>query len=320
MASAHTELMPLAGVAGYSDEPALSLCNQVIQELLAPGTAWKWNRKEMPFFVTSLNKQDYLHAGAVAWTTSGGVGIALKTANGITSTGFPGTVTVNTLEPHNFSVGATVYLAGCPDAVYNSTFTQTPSSSAWSAGYVIASVPTATSFTFASISGQTLTSGASGITDFGWLESATMLEINSATSPQIIHNLLGVRTLQPSSTVSTSDRVSIVSNDGAGTLKIRLRFANGSTPFGVYLVYQAKAPLKINLNSKWDPIPDELSYVYDQFFLARAYRFINSGRADIEYQRAQVALNKAVSNEDNEESEEHVTPEHSLMGGGWGWY
>src|SRR6185312_11273150 len=98
MAQVHTELMPLDGVGGFTHEPALSLCNQVMQELLASPLAWKWNRKEMGMFVTALNKQDYLHAGAVAWTVNGGVGIALKTANGITTTGFPGTVTVNTLE------------------------------------------------------------------------------------------------------------------------------------------------------------------------------------------------------------------------------
>jgi len=165
-----------------------------------------------------------------------------------------------------------------------------------------------------------MTSGAPGITNFNWLESGTMTEVNSATSPQIIHSVLAVRTLQPSSTVATPTRVSVVSDDGAGTLKIRFNYANGSTPFAVNLVYQAKPILATDLTGTWAPIPDSLSYVVDQLFLARAYRFINSGRADIEYQRAQVEINRAQSNEDSEDSEEHVTPEQSLMGGGWGWY
>ena len=320
MAATHTELMPIVGVGGYTNEPALSLCNQVVQELLASPLAWKWNRKEMGMFVTALNKQDYLHAGATAWTVNGGVGIALKTASGITTTGFPGTVTVNTLAPHNFNVGDTVYLNGVVDSVYNSTFSQTSSTSSWTNGYVILATPTTTSFTFAAISGQTITSGAPGITNFNWLESGTMTEVNSATSPQIIHSVLAVRTLQPSSTVAAPTRVSVVSDDGAGTLKIRFNYASGSTPFAVNLVYQGKPIQATDLTGTWAPIPDSLSYVVDQLFLARAYRFINSGRADIEYQRAQVEINRAQSNEDSENSEEHVTPEQSLMGGGWGWY
>src|SRR6185437_5063486 len=217
-------------------------------------------------------------------------------------------------------VGDTVYLYGVVDAVYNSAFSQTPSASLWTGGYVILATPTTTSFTFAAITGQTLTSGAPGITNFNWLESGTMTEVNSATSPQIIHSVLAVRTLQPSSTVATPTRVSVVSDDGAGTLKIRFNYASGSTPFAVNLVYQAKPILASSLAGTWAPIPDNLSYVVDQLFLARAYRFINSGRADIEYQRAQVEINRAQSNEDSENSEEHVTPEQSLMGGGWGWY
>lgn len=322
MSAAHTELMPLAGVGGYTNEPALSLCNQVMQELLASPMAWKWNRHEMAFLVTALNKQDYLHAGATAWTVNGGVGIALKTAStpGITTTGFPGTVTVTTLEPHNFNAGDTVYLHGNVDSVYDSAFSQTSSSSSWTGGYAILATPTTTSFTFASIAGQTLTSGAPGITNLNWLESGTMVEVNSATSPQITHPILAVRTLQPCSTVDKPTRVSIVSDDGAGTLKIRFNYACGSTPFGVNLVYQGKPILAADLTGTWAPIPDSLSYVVDQLFLARAYRFVNSGRADIEFQRAQVEINRAQMNEDSEESEEYVTPVTSLMGGGTGWY
>ena len=225
-ASTHVELLPLVGVGGYSNEPAISIANDVLAEILSPPYNWKWNRKTMNLFVPQQNKQDLKFGGAVAFTLAsssqlGGVGIALKTASGITTTGFPGTVTVNTLDPHNFAVGDTVYLYGVADSVYNSTFTQTASQSTWSGGYVIASVPTTTSFTFASISGQTLTSGAPGISDFGWAEFGTMVNENESSFPQWVRYLMAARELEPCSHIAIPTKISCLDNQD-NTLTMRL--------------------------------------------------------------------------------------------------
>jgi hypothetical protein len=56
VASQHLELLPLAGVGGYSNEPALSLCNDAIHELMAGAYPWKFNRVEMPLLVTMPNR------------------------------------------------------------------------------------------------------------------------------------------------------------------------------------------------------------------------------------------------------------------------
>jgi hypothetical protein len=185
LASTHTELMPLAGVGGYQNEPALSLANDVVSELLLGGTGlvtgqdlgpfpWKCNRATSNLFVTNYGKNDYLWAGASAFTLTGSLTAAavdLKSNSGITEAA--GTVTVKTLETHGFVVGDTVYMTGLPDAAYNSVFTPGPQNSVWSGGFVVLSVgANKKSFTFATGSGQAgLTSGASGITDFGWGES-----------------------------------------------------------------------------------------------------------------------------------------------------
>ncbi len=199
LAATHSDLMPLAGVGGYSNEPALSLCNDTLQELLAAPLDWKFNRVEMPFLVTSNTKQDYKFAGAVAFTlgsTSAGAAIDLASANAITVTA--GVVTVNTLEAHTFSVGDTVYMFGVTattgtSSKYNSTFTQTSASSTYSGGWVLTAV-TSTSFSFAATTGQNNSdvAGAPGITDFGWLVSATMFELNNTSSPQNIHPIEAV--------------------------------------------------------------------------------------------------------------------------------
>lgn len=309
--------MPLVGVGGVANEPALSLANDTLSELLSQPFAWKFNRTQANILVTTQNRQDYQFAGASAWTQNYGAAIKLASANGITQSGF--VVTVNTIQPHNFSVGETVYQAGAGVAAYNSVFTSTPSGSAWTGGWVITATPTTTSYTFTHAASGLGTSGAPGITNMSWLESATMVSMNDTGSAQYVYPLLAVRTLQAVSFTSLPDRVSILSDDGAGTLTIRFRYLPGSTPYGVTLIYQAAPPLLTSLSSTWTPFPDRLAFVYRQMFLALCYRFAESNRADIEYQKAQAAIARALGSDDRELSEEYVTPDSSIMAGYSGW-
>lgn len=56
-----TKLTPIIGVAGFQQEPALSICNNVIQELLSEPFNWKFNRSVVPTITTSITAftQDY---------------------------------------------------------------------------------------------------------------------------------------------------------------------------------------------------------------------------------------------------------------------
>jgi hypothetical protein len=306
----HVELMPVAGVSGFTNEPALSITNDVLSELLAQGIPWKFNRKTSPFLVTSNWKQDYKFAGATAWTMNGGAQIGLASANSITESGF--VVTVNTLEPHGFNVGDTVYMAGNTVAAYNSTKTQNSSGTTWSGGWTILSVPSTTSFTFTHSSSGLANSGAPGITDLAWLENATMVNQNDTAASPYVWYVQAVRMLEPASRQYLPDRVCIFSDDGAGTITVRFRYIPGPQPLAVSFVYQVRPTLATDLTGNWSPFPDEYAYVYRQMFLAHAFRYVGSARADIEYQKAQTAIAKALGMNDREQSDEYVVPESSL--------
>lgn len=58
-ARTHTKLVPVVGVGGFSNEPALSIANDVLQTMLSKPYAWKWNRVEAASFDTVENQQDY---------------------------------------------------------------------------------------------------------------------------------------------------------------------------------------------------------------------------------------------------------------------
>lgn len=320
LASTHVDLLPLAGVGGYTNEPALSLCNDVVQELLATPNDWKFNRVEMPMLVTAQNKQDYLFAGAVAFTlgsTSAGAAIGLASNSAISESGT--TVTVTTLEAHQFNVGDTVYMIGNTLSAYNSTFAQTVSSSTWSGGWAITAVPSSTSFQFTHASSGLGTSGASGITDFGWLASGTMVQMTDNSSLQNTRQIEVVKELTPSGRTANPEKVCVLKDFGTGVLKLRFREVPGSTTWGVNLVYQAKSPLKVALTDLWSPFPDEYSFVYRQAFIARCYRYLNSPRAEVEYQKLQAAISKAMGESDREMSDIHVVPAQSLLDSGSYW-
>lgn len=51
-------LLPVSGVGGVANEPALSIANQVQQTLLAPPFGWRWNRASTTFN-TVIGQQDY---------------------------------------------------------------------------------------------------------------------------------------------------------------------------------------------------------------------------------------------------------------------
>lgn len=317
-ASIHAELMSLAGVGGYSNEPGLTLANDVLQDLICRGNAWKFNRVEMPMFVTSPFRQDYQFGGAVGFTSTNSAGIALKTAStpGVSQAAF--TVTVNFLEPHNMTSGQTFYMLGNVDAAFNSTYSQTPTASGYSGGWTIVSTPTTTSLTLTFLNSATTTSGAPGITNFAWLESGTMQEINSTSPVPRIWNLEAVNDIQPTSLVSSPmSKVAVMTDNGDGTLKLRFQYVPGTVIYGVNLVYQARPVIKSALTGAgtgdWSPFPDQLSYVYRQMFLAHAYRYMNSSKAEVEYAKAQAQVAKALGQNDSEESDQHITPSQSLI-------
>lgn len=299
-AGTHTKLVPLVGVGGFQNEPALTIANDTLQEILSAPYNWKFNRKELQMFVTSQYQQDYLFAGACAFVTpmngtGSGAAIDLATNNAITQSGF--TTTVNTLETHSFAVGNTVFMFGNTNAAYNSSFTSTAQTFTWTGGWVITAV-TPTSFTFTHASSGLANSGAPGVTDMGWLESVTFRQVSSTTAPQPVGEGQAVVSMSPSSQIGNPEKICWIQDLGTGVIKIRLWPVPGTFPWGVQIVYQAKAPRLTALTNTWAPLPDELSNVFTQGFLAKAYRYVDANRSEVEDQKFQRAIGKALDIKD----------------------
>jgi hypothetical protein len=341
-ATTHTDLLPLRGVGSITDEPALSICSESVSEIINDENDWKWNSVELcsPLGLTQgtgqplivyQSKQDYLFAGATAFTmnitpsggstgvNSSGASIDLASNNAVTVAA--GVVTVKTLEPHRFAVGNGVYLFGLvaitgTPAKYNSSFTDNGNQTAWGTPgpYVITSVPTPTSFTFAAASGQNNSDvlGAPGITNFGWLTAATMMELNNNSSPMNVRHLSAMRNLPSWSKLADPEQVAMMQDFGTGVLLLRFMYPPAAVTWIVNLIYQQAAPVFLSLNQTWG-IPDRYSNLFNQAVMYRAYRYIRSAEADNEYKKLQTLIAEAKGADQAEQSNVFLEPLESLI-------
>lgn len=338
-ATTHTDLLPLTGVGGFNDEPGLSICTEAASEIINDENDWKWNSVELcspqgltqgtgqPLIIYQA-KQDYLFAGASAFTLTGtninssGASIDLASNSGVTVSG--GVVTVKTLEPHRFAVGNTVYLFGLTFTTgtaskYNSTFTDDGNKTTWAGGYVLTAV-TSNTFSFAAASGQNNSDvgGAAGITDFSWLTSGTMMELNNNSSPMNVRQLKAERRITSWAKQDDPQYVAVEQDLGTGVLLIRMMYVPAAVTWIVNLIYQKAAPVFSSLNQAWG-IPDRYSSLINQAVMYRAMRYIRSPRTDSEYKILQTMIAEAKGADQAEESNVFLEPMDNLIDYGPYW-
>jgi hypothetical protein len=333
--STQIDLLPMSGVGGFAFEPGLSICNDALSDLLTAENNWKINRKDLAaFLVTAPFKQDYIWAGSSAFTlgsTNQGWAIALASASAITVT--TGVVTVNTIEPHGFAVGDTVFLNGvvaqtanpANAANYNSSLTTNVSGTTWSHGYVITAI-TPSSFSFSAVAGQNNGDvlGAPGIFDIGWVQEAYMYMMTDTSAPYYNRLIYAKRQLPLSRLVENPSLISAQHDNGDGTVVFRFYNCPGTVSWGAKITYQKSAPVGVDLTTLWTPFPDHFAPLYRQAVIYRMYRYMNSPRADEEYKKLQIEIAKASGYDDNEQTDVTLVPSDPLLDDGlyygfWDW-
>lgn len=330
-ARSHTALRPVLGVGGVSNEPGLSFANDILQYLFARPFAWKFNRKTMNFFMTQPFIQDYLFAGACAFTLNpvvqsggastvggGGVGIDLLSNAAITESA--NTVTVNCLQPHNFAVGSTVYhngVTGTSAAAYNAVFTVSTNAmtSIWSNGFAITAIPSPTSYQFTHPTSGLANGGAAGIADFSWMESASITDINNQAVPQPTGPIEALDRLVPTNVCGPTEQVAVMADLGTGVLQLRVMPAGSPYSMAVTPVYQGRAPLLTAPTATWAPWPDRLAFVLRQGMVAFAYRMADKPFAEkeAEWQRFAATAMMALGAMDSEADNQGFAPTVGIM-------
>jgi hypothetical protein len=211
------------------------------------------------------------------------------------------------------------------------TFTGITTNSALNGLTIALLTATPSAVTFTTPTGVTITnsndtgtmyaapSGAPGIFNLGWVESAAIVDINNPSFPLPVTPIDAVHRLAPEYTTTGDElNLSCEVDFGNGVVKFRLSEPVSTYPFAFNVVYQAKAP-KFTSGQSVFPWPDDLSYVLYELLLWQGHRFaygITSTETQAQAQAAQIALQSALASEDREDNIQALTPIRSLMMGG----
>ena len=208
------------------------------------------------------------------------------------------------------------------------TFTGVTTNSALNGTTVTLLTATGNAVTFLTPSGVTITngvdtgtmyaapSGAPGIWNLGWVESAAVIDINNPSFPLPISPIDAVHRLAPEYSSRGEDmNLSCEIDFGNGVVKFRLSEPVSTYPFAFSVNYQAKAP-KFTSGQSIFQWPDDLSYVLFEMLLWQGHRFaygITAAETQAQAQAAQIALQSALASEDREDNVQAITPNRSLM-------
>lgn len=334
----------LADVLGVQNEPGLGICNTVYQRTLQRPLTWRFNKANAAgtglgvlYYTTAAYQQDYPLTNANVSTSpyssnsvnmypaggSGVVHIPTVYNSGIVIAG--GVATVTTNWPHGFTAGQTAYFQNVGQWAAGGVFTPTAALNV-STGFVIASVPTTTTFTFSTVV-TAGTYGAPGINDIGWIERVVLEDFanNSTVKPrhsiEVTMNLEVESIVQPPFKISyqyTTADAGLATN--ALTPSITATFRLWPVPsqqiWGVMTDYQLKPQVFTDLAQNWGVWPDELLFVIRQGVKAEALDFVEDPRATQEYQLFLADLDQVREIRDQERPSQTMFPDRPILFGG----
>ena len=210
------------------------------------------------------------------------------------------------------------------------TFTGIGTNTALNGLTVILLSATTTTVTFTTPTGVTITngvdtgtiyaapSGAPGIWNLGWIESAALVDINNPSFPLPVTPVDACHRIAPEYT-STGDTLALSCeiDFGNGVVKFRLSEPVSTYPFAFTVSYQARAP-KFTSGQSVFQWPDDLSFALFELLLWQGMRFaygITAAETQAQMQVAMLAMQQVLASEDREDNIMALTPQWSLMGG-----
>lgn len=130
----------------------------------------------------------------------------------------------------------------------------------------------------------TCVTGASDIvlplSNFGWLEKAVITDPTDGNRAQELEIVLN---LTQETVPNLPMRIAAQDDDGEGNITFRL-MPPPDKEYGLTLISQNAPPLFAAATDTWAPIPDYLSYLYNQGMKALAYEYTDDSRYQIAIQ------------------------------------
>lgn len=318
----YPELVPVLGAGGFTQEPALTIANDVMQKILAQNFNWKFNRSNIPPFLTVALQQDYVtNINNMGWLEQGWrVDINNSTNNG--AAGPQGPKPIFAMETGR-DLAQTAYQANpffmswVPNTL--AVMGTWQANTAYSCGYGVAQVPVSPIQQFVDKNSNIL-----------FIDSSTLnLSINSpgfTTTPIVLPtpNPYGVSggtqpfaavNAQPGSTVTDGTVTWTVADPNGYTIRIAPLPPYSGLCWLLMPVYQVTPPIFYSLQQTIAPIPDAYAYIFRQGFLAMCYQHAGSKMFPGAYQQFEESIITALRSVDRERDETSFYPSSDLQGG-----
>jgi hypothetical protein len=291
---AYPTITPILGAGGYTQQPALTIANDVLQKIIAQNFNWKWNRANLAPFLTVALQQDYVtNVTNLAWIEQGW---RIDINNPATAT--PGnTNPVFAMEA--VSDLARTYFQGTP---FNLSWV--PNSIAimgtWQAntlypnGFNQVQTPTSPIQQFIDVNGNILfvtTNGTSG-------GSQPAAAASAAAGTTVVDN-----------TVTWT-----VADPNGAAIRLAPMPATSGIVWSICPVYQKKPPILTSLQNLLTPLPDEYLYLFRQGFLAMCYGHSGSPQFKDAYAMWEENIYTALRSADRETEDNVFYPSQSIMG------
>lgn len=294
---------PAIGVAGYSDQPAVSFADEIMKRIMARSNPWKWNAAKLPAFQTQPYQQDYptsLSQNQMGWLQAA-IMVDIN-ATSVPKTIPPMTVVQNLLP--TFLANAPRKVCWIPNALAQTA--------TWGGGNATDPGPnTVYKNPLASQGGGPGNNPWTAITDpNGNLQLVTTYGVTGSSAPS-----WPAASATPGTTTPDGSVIWTVQDPNGVTLRLDALATNNSIVWEIRSIYQVKPPNVTSLSQTMAPIPDDLSYLVKQGFLTMCYKQVDSNKFNDEFAQWLENIQEAMGSSDREYQEFGFYPASPLQGG-----
>jgi hypothetical protein len=315
----YPEYTPVFGTSGFTQEPILTMCNDVLQRFLAEGLPWKWNRSYVPSILTVALQQDYCtQLTDIGWLENCvRIDINNSTNNGNLA---PKPIfmmeAIRDLQQTSYQ-GIPFNVSFIPNtlAFMGQWMANTP----YGCGYGVAQIPITPIQQFIDINGNILYIDSTvlglNINSPGFAGQPVSLPSNSpygisgSTAPQAPPNAT------PGTKVQDNTVIWTVADPNAYAIRVAPLPAFSGLAWLIPPVYQRKPPTLTSLQDRINPIPPEFNYLFRQGLRASLYDHAGSPKAESAFAKWLQDLNTALRSGDRQTESFSMYPGEPVVGG-----
>lgn len=319
----YPEFIPVLGASGYSQYPAITIANDLMQRILAETMDWKWNRAYIPGILTVALQQDYV----TQCTNMGWLEMAWRLdINNNTNSGnrapkpiFP-MEAVRDLDQSSWQ-NVPDQISYIPNtlAVMGQWFPNT----VYGCGYGVAQVPITPIQQFVDVNGNILYIDSTvlnlSLNSPGYQTTAIVLP--SPPSPYGTSGSVepaAPANATPGTRVQDGTVVWTVADPNGVAMRVNPLPAYSGLAWLITPVYQVQAPIITRLQDSISPIPPDLNYLFRRGFKAMLYEHAGSKMAGEAYAKWEEDLITSVRAADRQTESFGMTPMQSIMGSPYG--